>query len=98
MFVTFPGRHRPKETARVPKEEQQAAGQSKHRDCKADDLDSAMGECRLLRLLQERLSRHDAYLYPLCGDQLLLSQPGGFTRTLPDLRAARQLLKQWEAR
>jgi hypothetical protein len=56
-----------------------------------------MGDCRMLRLLQARLARFNTYLYPLCGDTLLMSQPGGFTRTVPDLRAARQLLRQWEA-
>lgn len=98
MILAFPGRHRPKETARVPREENQAGDQSKHSNSSRDELDDAIGECRMLRLLQDRLAQFNTYLYPLSGDALLLSQPGGFTRTVPDLRAARQLLRQWEAR
>lgn len=98
MILTFPRRHRPKETARVPQEERQAGDQSKQANSSRDELDQEVGDCRMLRLLQERLARFDTYLYPLTGDTLLLSQPGSFTRTVPDLRAARQLLRQWEAR
>lgn len=97
MILTFPTRHGPKETAhKVPKENLQAGDQSKQANCSRDELDQEVGECRMLRLLQARLARFDTYLYPLCGTALLLSQPGGFTRTVPDLRAARQLLRQWE--
>lgn len=88
---------RPKETAYRPGEGKQAAELNKHTDGTADPLDTAMGECRLLALLQARLARFNTYLYPLTGDTLLMSQPGGFTRTVPDLRAACQLLRQWEA-
>lgn len=92
------GRLAPKETARALLEEPKAADQNKQLNGTPDPLDEAMGECRMLALLQARLAQFNTYLYPLSGDVLLLSQPGGFTRTVPDLRAARQLLKQWEAR
>jgi hypothetical protein len=98
VILTFPGQHRPKNSARVPAEERQAGDQSKQAHFNRDELDSAIGECRMLKLLQQRLARFNAYLYPLCGDALLISQPDGFTRRVPDLRSARELLKQWEAR
>ncbi|MDB5956742.1 MAG: hypothetical protein JWP60_3350 [Ramlibacter sp.] len=91
-------RHPPKETAPARVDGAKAGVQSKQANSSREELDDAMGECRMLRVLQDRLARFNAYLYPLCGEQLLLSQPGGLTRTVPDLRAARQLLKQWEAR
>lgn len=97
MITALAGPRRPKETAYVPGEEQQAADETKHRDHSADELDSAMGECRMLRLLQRRLERFGAGLFPLTGSQLLLSQPAGMTAVLPDLASARHLLKQWEA-
>lgn len=86
----------PKETARVLAEEPKAAEQ-KQANGTPDELDGAIGECRLLAMLQARLAKYGVRLFPLVGSSLLLSQPGGFTRTVPDLRVARELLKQWEA-
>lgn len=63
----------------------------------SDDV-SAVGECRTLSTLQKGFARYGAGLYPLDGVKLLLSLPGEFTRTLPDMRAALVLLRQWEGR
>ena len=63
----------------------------------SDDLEG-LGECRMLSMLKRGFAKHKAGLFPLDGDKLLLSLPGDFTRTLPDLRAARVLLRQWEGR
>lgn len=99
MILLTTGRHGPKETARqVPEENQQAGDQRIQANSSLEEQDEAMGECRMLALLQARLAQFNCGLYPLTGDQLLLSHPDGFTRTVPDLRAARALLKQWEAR
>jgi len=94
----FPGPNGPRKTARVLTEEPKAAEQNKQANGTADELDDAMGECRMLRLLQRRLSQFDVSLFPLSGDHLLLSHPSGFTRTVPNLRAARELLRNWEGR
>ena len=55
-----------------------------------------LSECRLLAALQSRFARFNTGVYPLDGDKLLLSQVGGFTRVLPDLRAAHHVVRQWE--
>ena len=74
-----------------------ARGHRKGLPAAPDDLD-APGECRMLSMLQDGFAKHRAGLYPLDGDKLLLSLPGDFTRTLPDMRAARVLLRRWGGR
>lgn len=54
------------------------------------------GKCRMLKELQRRTARFGSGLYPLHGDNLLVSIPGGFSFVVPDLRAADRLLRQWE--
>ena len=57
-----------------------------------------LSECRMLESLRFRFARFNTGLYPLDGDKLLLSQAGGFTRVLPDLRAAHYVVRQLEGR
>jgi hypothetical protein len=89
-------RHRPKETAQLLEEGNQAGEFKRDANGTPDELDQATGECRLLVSLQARLARFDAHLYALTSDTYLLSQDGGLTLCLPDLRAARLLITQWE--
>ena len=67
------------------------------KDAADDDLEG-MGKCRMLQALQRRSARFGSGLYPLHGDNLLMSIPGGFSFVVPDLRAAHHLLRQWEGR
>lgn len=53
-------------------------------------------ETAVLAVLQRRLAQFSARLQPMCGDGLLLSRVGAITRVAPNLRAARQILRQWE--
>lgn len=61
-----------------------------------DHAAHASTEAAMLAYLQRRLAQFGASLRPLCGDELLLSRAGDASRAVPDLRAARQILRQWE--
>lgn len=67
------------------------------KDLADDDLEG-MGKCRMLKALQRRSARFGSGLYPLHGDNLLMSLPGGFSFVVPDLSAAHRLLRQMEGR
>jgi hypothetical protein len=69
-----------------------------HRKDLADDELEGMGKCRMLKALQQRSERFGSGLFPLHGDNLLMSMPGGFSFVVPDLSAAHRLLRQWEGR
>ena len=64
----------------------------------ADDEIEGMGKGRVLKALQRRSARFGSGLFPLHGDNLLMSMPGGFSFVVPDLRAAHHLLRRWEGR
>jgi len=64
----------------------------------ADDEFEGVGKCGMLRALQRRSERFGSGLFPLHGDNLLMSMPGGFSFVVPNLRAARDVLRQWEGR